>query len=278
MSFIRDLGTGTTSFFRAFGFAIGNRMGWMFLVPALLWMLLTYGLFTVLSGQVDGITAWAAGFLDIPVSDADAGWWSGVKNFLNGAWEIVLWVVLHAAIAYLLWVANKYIVLILLSPLLAYASERTEELLTGRSFPFSWGQLLKDALRGALIAARNGVMELGISIGIWFLTLFVPLLAPVSFILLFIVSSYFYGFSMFDYVFERRRLRIRESSRAVNDRLGLVLANGSLFQLGMMIPLFGIMFTPVMAAIGAALATVKKERERREIDLPGMDGRYLDLP
>jgi CysZ protein len=260
MSFLRDLGIGTTAFFRAFGFALGNRMGWMFLVPALLWMLLTIGLFKLLSGQVDWITAWAAGYLDIPVSEADAGWWTAVKNFLNGAWEIVLWVILHAAIAYLLWVANKYIVLILLSPLLAYASERTEEVLTGRTYPFSWGQLLKDALRGALIAARNGIMELGISVGIWFLTLFVPLLAPVSFILLFIVSSYFYGFSMFDYVFERRRLRVAESARAVNDRLGLVMANGSLFQLGMMVPLFGIMFTPVMAAIGASLATVEMDR------------------
>lgn len=276
MPFLRDLGIGTTAFFRAFGFALGNRMGWMFLVPALLWMLLTFGLFKLLSGQVDWITAWAAGYLDIPVSETDAGWWSNVKNFLNGAWEIVLWVILHAAIAYLLWVANKYIVLILLSPLLAYASERTEEVLTGRTYPFSWGQLLKDALRGALIAARNGIMELGISVGIWFLTLFVPLLAPVSFILLFIVSSYFYGFSMFDYVFERRRLRVAESARAVNDRLGLVMANGSLFQLGMMVPLFGIMFTPVMAAIGASLATVEKERQGPDFVVAGVDGHLLN--
>ena len=116
---------------------------------------------------------------------------------------------------------------------------------TGRSFPFSWAQLMKDAFRGALIALRNGFLEMGISIGIWFLTLFVPFLTPISFILLFIVSSYFYGFSMFDYVFERRRMRIKETARAVNDRLGLVMANGSLFQLGMMIPFFGIMFTPV---------------------------------
>jgi CysZ protein len=275
MSFIRDLGLGISAFFRAFGFALSNRMGWMFLVPAVLWLLLSYGLFKLLSGQVDVVTAWAAGYLDIPVSESDTGWWSSFKNFLNGAWEMMLWVILHAAIAYVLWVANKYIVLVLLSPLLAYASERTEEVLTGRQYPFSWGQLLKDALRGALIAVRNGLMELGITVGIWFLTLFVPLLAPVSFILLFIVSSYFYGFSMFDYVFERRRLRIRESSRAVNDRLGLVLANGSLFQLGMMIPFFGIMFAPVMAAIGASLATVRKESELPRPGWPPMDQRLI---
>jgi CysZ protein len=275
MDFLRDLGTGISSFFRAFGFALSNRMGWMFLVPVVLWMILTYSLFKLLSAQVDDITHWAAGYLDIAVSPDDTGWWSAVKNFLNGAWNAILWVILHAAIVYLLFVANKYIVLILLSPLLAYASERTEEILTGRQFPFSWVQLLKDAVRGALIAMRNGILELGISIGIWFLTLFVPFLAPVSFILLFIVSSYFYGFSMFDYVFERRRMRIKASARAVNDRLGLVMANGSLFQLGMMIPFLGIMFTPVMAAIGAVLATVKKEGSLQKLGLAEMDAHLL---
>lgn len=275
MAFLRDLGTGISSFFRAFGFAVSNRMGWMFLVPTLLWLLLAFGLYKLFEGPADDLAAWAAGFLEIPVAPEDAGWWSSVKGFLNGARELVVAFVLHAAIAYLLFVANKYIVLILLSPLLAYASERAEEELTGRSYPFSWKQLFKDALRGALIAARNGIMELGISIGIWFLTLFVPLLAPISFILLFVVSAYFYGFSMFDYVFERRRLRIKESTRAVNDRLGLVLANGSLFQLGMMIPFFGIMFTPVMASVGAALATVEKERAGPRLDPPDMEGRLL---
>lgn len=259
MQFYRDFATGLAGYFKAFGFALGNRMGWLFIVPVLLWLVLAFGLYSLLSGPVDALSAWASTFLDIPVAPEDADWWEGVKGWLNGAREVIVSVLLHLAIAYLLFIANKYIVLILLSPLLAYASERTEEILTGKQFPFSWGQLLKDALRGALIALRNGIMELGISIGIWFVTLFIPLLAPVSFILLFLVSAYFYGFSMFDYVFERRRYRVDETVRAVNDRLGLVMANGALFGLGMLVPLFGIMFSPVMAAVGAVLAVKDHE-------------------
>ncbi len=241
-------------------------MAWMFIVPALLWVVLAYGLYSLLDTPVDTLSNWLAGFLDIPVAPEAQGWWNGVKAFLNGAREIIVSFILHLAIVYLLFIANKYIVLILLSPLLAYASERTEEILTGKNYPFSWAQLLKDAFRGALIALRNGVLELSISIGIWFVTLFVPFLAPISFILLFLVSSYFYGFSMFDYVFERRRYRITESVRAVNDRIGLVMANGSLFGLGMMVPLFGIMFSPVMASVGAVLATVDKEGALPQFD------------
>jgi CysZ protein len=148
--------------------------------------------------------------------------------------------------------------------MLAYASERTEEVLTGRSHPFSLQQLIKDALRGALIALRNGVLELGITVGIWMLTLLVPVLSPVSFMLLFAVSAYFYGFSMVDYVFERRRMRIGESVRAVNDRMGIVLANGALFSLLMKVPFFGVMFAPAMAAIGASIAMVE-DRSREQM-------------
>lgn len=267
MSFTRDFGLGLSGFFRAFAFALNNRMGWMFLVPVLLWVVLAFGLFAVLDGPVERLSDWVAAQLEIPVQADAEDWWSGVKGFLNGAREVVLAVLLKLAVAYLLFVANKYIVLILLSPLLAYASERTEEIITGRKFPFSFGQLIKDAVRGALIAMRNGIMELAITVGIWFLTFFLPVLAPLSFILLFVVSAYFYGFSMFDYVFERRRMRIGESVRAVNDRIGAVLANGMLFSLVMKLPLFGVMFAPVLASIGAVLASAGQADRLSSLDL-----------
>lgn len=260
MSFPRDLVKGMSSFFRAFGFAMGNRLGWLFLVPVLLWIALAFGLVALLQGPVDQLSDWLAIRFEIPVDTAGTDWWSDTKAFLNGARGLIVGLVLKLAVAYLLFITNKYIVLVLLSPLLAYASERTEEIITGLTFPFNGGQLMKDALRGALIAARNGALELAFSIGIWFLTLLVPVLAPVSIVLLFIVSAYFYGFSMFDYVFERRRMRIGESVKAVNDRIGAVLANGALFSLVMKLPLVGVMFAPVMAAIGAVLVAVPQEK------------------
>ncbi|MBK6831475.1 MAG: EI24 domain-containing protein [Flavobacteriales bacterium] len=259
MSFSRDFGQGSSGFFRAFGFVFGNGMWWMFLVPILLWLLLAFGMYHLLEMATDQVGGWASGYLQIPVEADEAGWWSDVKSWLNGARETVVSWILRLAVGYVLFIANKYIVLVLLSPLLAYASERAEEIVTGRVFPFSFPQLMKDALRGALIAIRNGVLEVAISIGIWVLTLFVPILVPFSFIILFLVSAYFYGFSMFDYVFERRRMRISESVHAVNSQRGAVIANGIFFSLLMKIPLIGLMLAPVMASVGAVLATVKKE-------------------
>lgn len=264
MSFLRDIKLGVHGYFAAFGFAMRNGLGWVFMAPVLLWLFLFFGLFTVLQGPVEEVSHYVAGLLDIPMSEQDASWWSSTKAFFTGAWQLLTLVLLKAAIAYILYKVNKYLVLILLSPLLAYASERTEEILTGNTFAFSWVQLLKDALRGSLIALRNGTMELVITIGVWALTLMFPPFAPLALVLLFVVSAYFYGFSMFDYVFERRRLRIGESVRAVNDRMGAVLANGALFGLLMSIPLLGVMMGPPLGAIGASIAVIKDGSERRD--------------
>jgi CysZ protein len=121
-------------------------------------------------------------------------------------------------------------------------------------------QLLKDAGRGILIALRNGFLELSITLLLWTVTFFMPLLIPVSAVLLFLVSAYFYGFSMFDYAFERRRMRVTESVRKVNANLGMVLANGALFSLLSKLWIVGLVCVPLMAAVGATLALVEKEQ------------------
>ncbi|MBK7947054.1 MAG: EI24 domain-containing protein [Flavobacteriales bacterium] len=256
---MRYFGLGLNGFFSAFGFCFRHGLWWMFLVPIALWALLAYGMFHGLEALTESLSAWASGYLEIPLDAEEASWWADVKAWINGARDAIVRWILRIAIGYVLLVANKYIVLVLLSPLLAYASEVAEEKLTGRVFPFSFGQLMKDAFRGALIAARNGMLEMSITIVIWIASLLLPIITPISFILLFLVSSYFYGFSMFDYVHERRRMRIGESTRAVNSQLGAVMANGMCFSLLMKIPLIGLMLAPVMASVGASIAVLRKE-------------------
>jgi CysZ protein len=107
---------------------------------------------------------------------------------------------------------------------------------------------------------RNGFLELSITLLLWTVTFFMPLLIPVSAVLLFLVSAYFYGFSMFDYAFERRRMRVTESVRKVNANLGMVLANGALFSLLSKLWIVGLVCVPLMAAVGATLALVEKEQ------------------
>lgn len=261
-------GNGFGSFVQAFGFMRRHRMAWMFLVPLLLWAVLTYGLFAALHGPVEALGAWLAGQLGLQVDPgSDPGWWAAVKRVLNATREALTWLALKLLVLFLLLSLNKYLVLILLSPLLAYASERAEEILTGATHPFSLVQMLRDALRGALIALRNGVLELVIGLAIGLLSLVLPLLVPLATLALFLVGAYFYGFSAVDYILERRRLRMAASVRTVNAHLGLVLGNGTAFSLLMKVPLVGTTFAPLLAAVGAVLAFERSGALRR-----GMQG------
>lgn len=266
---MKDLGLGFNGYMRALGFAFRNGMWWMFLVPITIGLLFASGIVWLSSEAVDWSGAFLAEKLEIPISsehhDGLAGVWDDVKGFFNSARVVIVAFVVKTALWFLFGLVSKYVVLIVLSPLLAYASERTEEILTGRSYPFNFGLFIKDVGRGILMALRNGFVETAINVGVWVLTFFVPILAPLSIIFLWFVSSWFYGFSMFDYVYERQRMGIRASAAAARSRRGMVLANGMVFSIFMDPPVIGwlwkpfavvvgMTFGPLMGSIGAVLA------------------------
>ncbi|MBK8339198.1 MAG: hypothetical protein IPK99_03965 [Flavobacteriales bacterium] len=58
---------GFGGFLRAYGFMLRHRMAWMFLVPALLWVVLAYGLFTLLEAPAAWFSAWLAERLGVEV-------------------------------------------------------------------------------------------------------------------------------------------------------------------------------------------------------------------
>jgi CysZ protein len=255
---VKDLAIGFRGFTRALGFALRNGMWWLFLVPVLLWLLFAGGIAWVSSSAVDLVGGWVSGFWDITVPPSDRtgllGAWDDVKGLFNSARDTVVLVTVKIALWFLFGLVGKYVVLILLSPLLAYASERTEEIVTGRTFPFRFGLFIKEVGRGILMALRNGTLELLITVAVWTGTLFIAPIAPLSALVLWLVSCWFYGFSMFDYVFERQRLGIRASARAARQQRGIVMANGILFDLLVRIPLVGVVFAPLLASIGSVLA------------------------
>ncbi|MCH2234408.1 MAG: EI24 domain-containing protein [Crocinitomicaceae bacterium] len=124
-----------------------------------------------------------------------------------------------------------YIVVILLSPLIAMLSEKIEEILTGNKYPFNLKQLINDVKRGIKIAARNLF---------WEYLFLVIILGVASFfggsvknILIFslplLIGFYFYGFAFIDYINERRRLNIQQSIHFVSKHRGLAIAIGSVY-------------------------------------------------
>jgi CysZ protein len=155
--------------------------------------------------------------------------------------------------------------LIILSPLLAALSEKTEKLLTGNTYPFNLGHFVKDVLRGIRIVIRNSFMELLLTIGL-FIFGFVPVIGYISPVILFFVTCYYYGFSMIDYTNERQRLSVKQSVRFVRKNRGFAIANGMIFYLVFFfVPLVGFMVAPAYAVVAATLGVHKIRGDQEQV-------------
>jgi len=199
------------------------------------------------------VQSWVTNLLPI---DSWFSWGDKVEGFFGKLAMIAV-----TALSVFLYISTyKFILLTILSPFLAYVSERVEELETGNNYPFSWSQLFKDSLRGMKISLVNFIKEI-LSIAVLFLVGLIPGVAAASAPLIFLVQSYFVGFSMIDYFLERRRFSSAESMRMVRKLRGLCLPIGAAFNGLLFVPLIGVIIGAPLAAVAAARGMVAMEEK-----------------
>lgn len=174
---------------------------------------------------------------------------NGFLGFLFAMGSLLLWLVLLLFYFSLF----KYVFLIVGSPLFAYLSEKTEAIIEGKSFPFSFRQLTKDMLRGIRIALRNSMWQTVYTITILLLSL-IPLAGWLTPILALLVECYYYGFSMLDYSMERHKKTAAESIIYIGNHRGLAIGNGIVFYLMHLVPILGWMLAPAYAVVAATLS------------------------
>ena len=149
-----------------------------------------------------------------------------------------------------------YFSLIVLSPILTYLSEKTEEIIMGRKNPFDVIQLTRDVIRAIVIVIRNMCIQI-VWIIIFFILSFIPIVGwVVSFFGNIIVSSYFYGFSFMDYTNERNKFSISESVSNIRENKGLSIGLGFVFLICFSIPLIGAIVASIASIISVVAATI----------------------
>lgn len=246
---------GFSSFFRGVSFSLQNFKRF-YLFPIILWLFLVVGLSSSLSSWlIPHVYDWFSSLIGIEfkVTQPVDHWKDYLKIGLD--WGIVIGVKLM--VWYILGRYMKYIVLILLSPLFAYLSERTEELVSGVTYPFKFQQFLKDILRGVLIILRNMFFEtifmlVGVAVSFIF-----PFLSPLVLIVLFLINSYFMAFNFFDYVVERKRMGLNKSTRYMRSNKYTLLGFGVAYNLVALFPFFDWTIAPLSATSGAVLADLE---------------------
>jgi CysZ protein len=254
----RNFGIGVGSFGKAMSFIAKHNLWIYFVYPVLISILLIIG-GTVLIVKLSGnLQEYILGLLGTGTDDTE-GW----RSIFSGALSFVLNIGLKIIFFFLLLWLQKYIVLIIMSPVLAALSERVDEIYTGRKYSFDLTVFIGDVFRGIGIAVRNMLIEFGI-IFLFFLISWIPIIGWASAIVLYIVSCYFYGFSMLDYTSERRRLSMKESVSFIRANKGLAIGNGLIYSLISMVPYLGVIVAPVLSVVAATLGTYEVLEKQKQ--------------
>jgi CysZ protein len=246
-----------TDFFGASKFIRKNKLYYFYIIPFIVSLIVYYFLFHYVRDATDMAISYVLDiwgierFLDVHEKD----WWGKILNVLTSIFKFSLGIG-----AFLLsMVVMKYILLAIMSPWFAYISEKTESKINNTNYPFSWSQLLKDAWRGVLISGRNFIYEISINLGCFILGLFVPFLSPILFMVNLYAGSYFYGFSMMDYVCERKKMGVKESVLYIRQNKGVSVGIGFGMWLLNYIPIIGLTYASVNGAVSASLQLNAKQ-------------------
>ncbi len=215
MRFLKNMAFGLRSYWKAIKFMIEYRFYWYLGIPAVL-MLFIYWLGAKLQSHQF-----------IPQT----------QNVNEVIWYM-FYLLVEISIAVLLMKFSKYLVVALLSPLLAKLSEKTENILTGNKYPWNFKQLVNDVKRAMRIIVRNLMWEYFFFLIILIVSIIGwedPRSSPV-FYLTFVIGFYYYGFAFLDYINERRRLSMDESIVFMRKNRGLAIVIGGMYSIMILVP------------------------------------------
>lgn len=252
MKFFEDFRFGIHTYREALSYIFKKGLAWFFLFPLILNILLFVGGWEYL-GQ---LTTMARDYIQNWLDLENATFWGAktIDTILSGFIWLLFKILFFLTFAYL----GGYIIIIILSPIFSYLSEKTEKLRSGEEYVFDIRQILKDVVRGITIALRNLFIELILAV-LMFILSFIPVIGWFSALILFLISAYFYGFSFMDYALERKKLNIRDSIQFMRKNKGMVVANGLIFSLCLILPFCGVSLSSFAAIVSVVAGTIAIE-------------------
>jgi CysZ protein len=82
--------------------------------------------------------------------------------------------------------------------------------------------------------------------------------------ILFFVSAYFMGFSLFDYNCERHRMTYRDSIHFMRSQRPYLLGVGAVYNILSYLPILGFIIPPVFAAVGATKTFLQIQKRNEQ--------------
>ena len=128
----------------------------------------------------------------------------------------------------------EVVILVFLTPINSYFAEKVKEDITGVKVEFGWSQFMGSIFRSVRIFAVAFAAEIALIILAWILSFFLGdwFYKIVSFV----VTSFFIGFSFFDFGLELNSKKSKESWQWARENKILSLVTGLIFSVAIYIP------------------------------------------
>ena len=256
LSGIKALKTGLKAYGEAFSFIRRHQLGYYFLFPLSLSILL------VVSGW-QGTTWLTTLVLEQLNSAMDFEQWTfWGASILVFIIKSFIWLTFRILSLLIITYLGGYVIIILMSPVYALLSEKTAALLSQTEIPFSINQFISDIFRGILLAIRNLLIETGLTILLLIFS-FIPVIGLASAPAMLLITSYFYGFAFIDYSLERQRYGIKQSIQKISNHKGEAIGIGLPFTLVLSVPFIGSFaaaFLSIPAIVAATLVSTRHIR------------------
>ncbi|MEP6750566.1 MAG: EI24 domain-containing protein [Bacteroidota bacterium] len=251
---LKEIVTAIQSYFKAHQFISKHRLWKWIIIPGIVYMLLFCVSMYFFGRSASNVIEQLSSVTGI------SRWLHRMQSSLLGFFFTIGGIMIWLLLMFFYFSLFKYIWLIIGSPVFAYLSEKTEALLEGTDYPFSWPQLLKDMLRGIKLALRNALWQTVYTVSILILS-FIPVVGWVTPVISMFVECYYYGFSMLDYSCERHKLSPSQSVAFISNRKGLAIGNGLVFYLMHFLPIIGWVLAPAYAVVAATISLYYQEKD-----------------
>jgi len=244
---LKELVIALQSYFKAHQFIVKHKLWKWILIPGFIYMLMFMAGMWFFWSLSTSFLDWLFNIIGIK------NWLETMNNSFINFLFITGSIIFRLILLFFYFSLFKFLFLIIGSPLFAYLSEKTENIIEGKDYPFSMKQLLSDIWRGIRLALRNTLWQTVYTISLLLFAL-IPVVGWISPLVAFMVECYYYGFSMLDYSTERHKLSPSQSIAFISNRKGLAIGNGMVFFLMHIVPFIGWILAPAYAVIAATLS------------------------
>ena len=251
---LKEIVIAIQSYFRAHRFISKNRLWKWIIWPGVFYSLLFIVGMYIFWASSDNVITYISHRLGID------RWLHRQGNYILSFLFLMGEIMIRLLMVFFYFSLFKYIFLIIGSPVFAYLSEKTEAIIEGKEFPFSWKQLFKDIIRGIRLALRNTLWQTVYTVSLLILSFF-PVVGWITPLITLFVECYYYGFSMLDYSCERHKLSPSESISFIGKHKGLAVGNGMVFYLMHLLPVVGWVLAPTYAVVAATISLYHRDED-----------------